>query len=84
MVATFGVVVVGDDRGLDADPSQQVEAVSPERLVPALVDLVDGYGRHAEGECGGRGEHDYASLLEFGSERAGDGGATPLLDRVGR
>ena len=84
VMAALGVVVVRDHRGVDADRREEVEPVGPERLMSALVDLVDGDGGDTDGQRGGRGEHHDTASVEFRSQHSGHRGVAPLLDGVGR
>ena len=80
--AALGVVVMGDDGGPEAGVGDEVEAVEPVRLLPDLVDLVDGDGVGAEHESSGAGEGDGAATTELGAQHGGHRGFPPLLEGI--
>ena len=84
VVAALGVVVMRDDRNVQADLRQHVEPVQPVRVESDLVDLVHGHGRPAERQCRCRREHDRAAGAQLVGDGAGDGSVAPLLEREGR
>ena len=83
VVAALGVVVVGDDGGVDADRAEEVEAALPPWFLAHLVDLVDRHRVRAEGERGGRGERDDASVAQLALEDPAERSVRPLAERVG-
>ena len=82
--AALGVVVVGDDRGVQAQVGQQVQAGQPGRVRADLVDLVDRDGVGAEGECRRAGERHEAAVGQLARQERGDLRGLPLAKRVAR
>ena len=61
MCSPFCVVPVGHDHQIEAEMSQDIQALHPVKIFPDLVDLVYGQGAAPHGESGRTGRHQAAA-----------------------
>ena len=85
VAAALGVVVVGDERDVQAERPEQVEPGQPARRAARLVDLVNRHGELSRGSGGRRGQHGHPvagqdAVPQPGRDRPGP----PVRERIGR
>ena len=74
----------GDDRHVEADPREDVQAVRPEGVGAGLVDLVDGHGQPPERQRRGACHDQRSAAQQLRGKQPGNGRCAPLAQCVGR
>ena len=82
--AAFGVVPMGHHHQVQAEASQQIQAVDPVRILADLVDFVYRQGETAHGQGGGTGGHQASTGGYAVGEQVGHGRLLPLPQGIGR
>ena len=84
VVAPLGVVIVRDDRHVEAERRKQIQALEPVRRLPDLIDLVHRDRVPAERQGSGAGHRHGPSSGQLLRQQPRDIRPGPLTERVGQ
>ena len=72
VIAAFSVVVVRNDRGINADGRENIEAVKALHILTNFVHLVHRHSDFAKRECRSRSKGDNAAIHQLVDDAAGN------------